>query len=82
MTENDLYTLIPFDKLSKDALDGVLEEFVNREGTDYGLIETSFEDKCEQVLAQIKQGQVLIVFDHDSQSVGLMLKEQLKSGFN
>ncbi len=82
MTENDLYTLIPFDKLSKDALDGVLEEFVNREGTDYGLIETSFTAKCEQVLAQIKQGKVLIVFDHDSQSVGLMLKEQLKSRFN
>ncbi len=82
MSESDLYTLIPFEKLSKHALDGVLEEFVNREGTDYGLVETSFEDKCEQVLAQIKQGQVLIVFDHDSQSVGLMLKEQLKSGLH
>jgi uncharacterized protein YheU (UPF0270 family) len=82
MTESDLYTLIPFDKLSKDALDGVLEEFVNREGTDYGLIETSFADKCGQVLAQIKHGKVLIVFDHDTQSVGLMLKEELGRQFN
>jgi len=77
MSESDQYTLIPFQKLSKDALEGVLEEFINREGTDYGAIEMSFNDKCDQVLAQIKQGQVLIVFDHDSQSVSLMLKDQL-----
>jgi len=77
MSDSDQYTLIPYQKLSKDALYGVLEEFINREGTDYGLIEVSFEDKCEQVMAQIKQGQVLIVFDHDSQSVGLMPKEEL-----
>jgi len=77
MSDSDQYTLIPYEKLSKDALHGVLEEFISREGTDYGLIEVSFDDKCEQVMAQIKQGQVLIVFDHDSQSVGLMLKEEL-----
>ncbi|OUR69460.1 cytoplasmic protein [Bermanella sp. 47_1433_sub80_T6] len=77
MSDSDQYTLIPYQKLSKDALHGVLEEFINREGTDYGLIEVSFDDKCEQVMAQIKQGQVLIVFDHDSQSAGLMLKEEL-----
>lgn len=77
MSESDQYTLVPFQKLSKDALEGVLEEFINREGTDYGAIEMSFDEKCEQVLTQIKIGQVLIVFDHDSQSVSLMLKEQL-----
>ncbi len=77
MTQSDQYTLVPFQQLSKDALDGVLEEYINREGTDYGAIEMSFSDKCDQVMMQIKQGQVLIVFDHDSQSVSLMLKEQL-----
>ena len=79
MSESDQYTLIPHEKLSKEALHGVLEEFINREGTDYGLTEVSFDDKCDQVMAQIKRGQVFIVFDHDSQSVGLMLKEQLES---
>ncbi len=78
MPDADQYTLIPYQQLSTDALQGVLEEFINREGTDYGLIEVSFDDKCAQVMAQIKQGQVLIVFDHDSQSVGLMLQDQLQ----
>lgn len=71
------YTPIPYEKLSKDALSGVIEEFVNREGTDYGLYEHSFDDKCEQLLDSIKSGRALIVFDHDSQSVSVMHKDQL-----
>ncbi len=79
MTDADEFTKIPYDKLSKEALQGIIEEFINREGTDYGLIEASFTDKCDQVLAQIKRGDVLVVFvfDHGSQSVGVMHKDQL-----
>ena len=32
---------IPFDQLSHEALHGVVEEFVTRDGTDYGEIEIS-----------------------------------------
>ncbi len=77
MSHSDQYTTIPYTQLSQDALLGVIDEFISREGTDYGLLEVSYEDKCAQVLAQIKQGLALIVFDHDSQSVSIMLKEQL-----
>lgn len=71
------YTSIPYAQLSQDALTGVIEEFVNREGTDYGQFEHSFADKCEQLLDSIKAGRALIVFDHDSQSVSVMHKDQL-----
>ena len=71
------YTPIPYEQLSQDALNGVIEEFVNREGTDYGLFEHSFADKCEQLLNSIKTGKASIVFDHDSQSVGVLHKDQL-----
>lgn len=71
------YTLIPYLQLSQDALQGVIEEFVNREGTDYGYTEQSFSDKCRQLLMQIKHGHAVIVFDHDSQSVSVMYKDQL-----
>lgn len=77
MSESQDYTLVPYEQLSADALQGVIEEFINREGTDYGLIEASLQDKCDQVLAQIKKGLVVIVFDHDSQSVSVMHKDQL-----
>ena len=37
--------IIPYDQLSIEALKGVIEEFVTRDGTDYGEIEVSLEIK-------------------------------------
>mgnify|MGYP000364060748 FL=1 len=79
MTDNDQYTPIPYEQLSKDALNGVIDEFINREGTDYGWQEFSLEDKHRQVMLRIQRGHALIVFDHDGQSVSIMLKEQLET---
>ena len=43
---------IPYDQLSPEAIHGVIEEFVTRDGTDYGEIEVSLETKISQVLIQ------------------------------
>jgi hypothetical protein len=37
--------IIPYQNLSPEALPGVIEEFVTRDGTDYGLIEVTTEQK-------------------------------------
>lgn len=54
---------IPYDQLSSEALHGVIEEFVTRDGTDYGKTEVPVEIKIGQVLEQIKSGEAVIVFD-------------------
>ena len=54
---------IPYDQLSPEALNGVIEEFVTRDGTDYGEIEVPLETKISQVLGQLKSGKAVIVFD-------------------
>lgn len=54
---------IPWQSLSEEALQGVIEEFVTREGTDYGHEDYSFKDKVAAVQRQIEAGQVLIHFD-------------------
>jgi len=77
MSDNPAYTQIPYTQLSQEALDGVIEAFINREGTDYGLQEYTFEQKREQVLGQIQKAEAVIVFDHDSQTVGILHKDQL-----
>jgi uncharacterized protein YheU (UPF0270 family) len=77
MTESFEYTSIPFDQLSQDALDGIIEEFINREGTDYGVHEYTYEQKSEQVLSLIRNGEARIVFDHNSQTVSILRKNQL-----
>jgi uncharacterized protein YheU (UPF0270 family) len=65
--------VIPPGELSEQALHGVIESFVLREGTDYGEREYSLEQKVAQVRAQLARGQARILFDPQSNTVTLEL---------
>jgi len=69
--------IIPHEQLSEDALRGLMEEFITREGTDYGW-ETALERKVEQVKAQIERGDVVIVFDPATETVSLLTRQQAR----
>jgi uncharacterized protein YheU (UPF0270 family) len=62
--------IIPFSMLSEDVLRGIIEEFVSREGTDYGsdlhANSASLADKVQDVMLQLKKGSVVVVFDEAS----------------
>jgi uncharacterized protein len=63
--------VIPHKELSPDALQGVVESFVLREGTDYGERELSLEQKVRDVLRQLERGEAQIVFDPNTESVDI-----------
>ena len=63
---------IPYSQLSPEALQGVIEEFVTRDGTDYGEVEVSLETKMKQVLNQLKSGKAVIVFDSESETCNVL----------
>jgi uncharacterized protein YheU (UPF0270 family) len=65
---------IPHGELSPDALRGVVEAFVLREGTDYGMHEYSLEEKVAHVMRQLEKGEAQILFDPNSESVDLVVK--------
>ena len=67
--------VIPHRELSPDALRGVLESFVLREGTDYGEREVSLEQKVAQVLRQLERGEAQIIFDAALQSVDIVVSK-------
>lgn len=64
--------VLAVERLSAEALRGVVEEFVTRDGTDYGAVERLLEDKIAEVSAQLRSGEVSIVFDPDTESVNLV----------
>lgn len=78
------------DQLSPEALRGLAEEFVTREGTDYGTGhgmgarsgpgEWTLDQKVDQVLAQIECGEARIVFDLETETVGIVPSRDLRSG--
>jgi len=54
--------------LSPDALRGVIEAFVTREGTDYGAHEVSLATKVVQVRQQLDAGTAVLVYDEATES--------------
>jgi uncharacterized protein len=69
--------IIPFEKLSAEALHGVVEEFVTRDGTDYGLVEIDLEQKMRSVLRQLEKGEAIIVYDEATMTTNIVLKDQI-----
>jgi uncharacterized protein len=63
---------VPYDELSAEALRGVLEAFVLREGTDYGEREFSLEQKVAHVMRQLERGEAQIVFDPNTETVDIV----------
>ena len=62
---------IPHRQLSDEALLGVIEEYISREGTDYGHREYSFEEKIEKVRSQLIKGEIKLLFDSKTASGNL-----------
>jgi len=63
---------IPWQSLSESALQGVIEEFVTREGTEYGNAEVSVEAKCRQVRKQLETGEAIITFSDEDQTCSIV----------
>lgn len=65
---------IPQDRLSPELLTGIIEEFVQREGTDYGANEATLGNKIQQVKKQIERGEVVVTFDQLTESCNLLTR--------
>ena len=68
---------IPFERLEPNTLRVLVEEFITREGTEYGM-ETPLSDKIEQVLSQLKTGDVVITWNTEMETSNIVLKKDLE----
>ncbi len=69
---------VPWQDIAPETLEALLDEFVSRDGTDYGEIEVPQVRKIEQVRAQLRRGEVLIVFDEISESVNILARSDYR----
>ncbi len=66
--------LIPVERLAPDILEGIIEEYIGREGTDYGFQEASMDAKLRQVREQLRRGEVVVAYDPVLESCNLLVK--------
>ena len=55
--------VIPHHRLSAEALTGLIEEFVTRDGTDSGYTRGTMAENVAMVRRQLDRGEAMIVFD-------------------
>ncbi len=67
--------IVPYTKIDQQALLKLVEEFVTRDGTDYGESEIPTEQKVAQVLQLLKSGRAVVVFDPESDTATILMKD-------
>lgn len=76
------FVLVPFQRLQADVLQGLLEEYVSRDGTDYGERERTLEEKVAQLLRQLRADELQILYDVDSEQWDLLPRAQAEHLLN
>lgn len=70
--------IIPWKELSTEALDNLIESFVLREGTDYGMQEKTLEQKVSDVKKQLISGEAVLVWSELHESINIMPASQFR----
>jgi uncharacterized protein YheU (UPF0270 family) len=69
--EETALVVVPPADLGPQTLQALIESFVLREGTEYGVQEVPLATKVAQVLRQLQRGEAQIVFDPATESVDI-----------
>ena len=70
--------VIPHDQINPHTLQALIEEFVTRDGALHGHADTPMQERVEAVLAQLRSGRVVVVFDEATESASIVVKDNLK----
>lgn len=64
--------LVPYSEIAPDALQGLVEAFVLREGTEYGDRDYTLEQKVAHVMRQLERAEAFVVWDPNTESVDIL----------
>jgi len=67
--------IIPVNRLSPEAVQGVISEFISRDGTDYGEREVSPETKFRQVKHKLEKGLAVLIFDDETETTNIFSED-------
>lgn len=64
---------VPYDRIDPEALRSMIQEFVTRDGADWGDAGGRLAEKVEQVFRQLRNKKVKVVFDLTSQTANIVV---------
>ena len=64
---------VPYGQINPEALRSMIQEFVSRDGSDWGDPGCTLEEKVEQVFQQLKNRKARIVYDLKTETVNIVV---------
>ncbi len=64
---------VPYERLDPETLRNLIQEFVTRDGADWGETGGALEDKVAQVMQQLRSRKVKVVFELKSQTANIVV---------
>ncbi len=65
---------VPHAQLAPEVLRRLIEEFVTRDGTDYGAVERPLAEKVAAVMRQLEAGEVAIMVDTEHETIDIVVR--------
>ena len=69
---------VPYRELPPATLQGIIEDLVTRDGTDYGAVERTLEQKSAALMRQLERGEAKLVIDLATETIGLLTGTELE----
>ena len=70
--------IIPFEQLSADALQAVIEDWLSRQSQDLTVSFDTRDELIEQVVLQLKASRLFVTWDDESQTTNLVDAESMR----
>jgi uncharacterized protein YheU (UPF0270 family) len=69
---------VPQDALAPETLRSLAEEFVTRDGTDYGDRERSLDEKVDGLMRQLETGDAKIFYESETETINIVASRALR----
>ena len=73
------YIEVPVQRLAPAVLTRLLEEFASRDGTDYGPVELTLEEKSGNLRQQLQEARLHLLYHTESEQWDLVTPEQAQA---
>lgn len=77
MSEDEAPVLVPLERLAPATLRALVEDFCTRDGTDYGEVEKTLEQKVALLMRQLDDGEAHVLFEANSQTLRIVTSDEL-----
>ena len=73
---------IPIESLDRSIIFSIIEEFVLREGTDYGAYEVNFQSKIDEIYRKLESDEYFISYDESTESCTIIANASIDKHCN